>query len=200
MASESDICNLALAHLGSKPTVVSISPPEGGADASSAARFYPVARDVLLEMHAWRFATRRQDLALLSDTPPPGWAYTYALPACIRPVAVYPPGGRDDDPQDFLVETRADGAQVIYSNAAEATLKFVAQVSDSAKFSPLFTNALAWLLASYLSGPITKNSKVKEACYKMFMVEMAKATSSDANARQANPYTTQVPAAIAARA
>ena len=58
MASEVDICNLALGHLGDNATVSSISPPEGSAQAEHCARFYPIARDALLEMHNWNFAMR----------------------------------------------------------------------------------------------------------------------------------------------
>ena len=59
MSSEVAICNLALAHLGDSATVASIDPPEGSAQSEHCARFYPIARDALLEMHAWKFATRR---------------------------------------------------------------------------------------------------------------------------------------------
>lgn len=52
MASEVDICNLALARLGDNATVASIDPPEGSAQAEHCARFYAIARDSLLEMHA----------------------------------------------------------------------------------------------------------------------------------------------------
>ncbi|NBQ76422.1 MAG: hypothetical protein EBU14_13895, partial [Acetobacteraceae bacterium] len=59
MASEVDICNLALANLGDTATVASINPPEGSAQSEHCSRFYPIARDTLLEMHNWNFSTRR---------------------------------------------------------------------------------------------------------------------------------------------
>ena len=63
MASEVEICNLALSHLGDTATVASSDPPEGSAQAEHCARFYPIARDALLEMQNWKFATRRATLA-----------------------------------------------------------------------------------------------------------------------------------------
>ena len=45
MATEVDICNIALAHLGDDATIASLSPPEGSAQAEKAARFYPIARN-----------------------------------------------------------------------------------------------------------------------------------------------------------
>ena len=59
MASDVEICNLALSHLGDTATVASIDPPEGSAQAEHCARFYPIARDALLEKHDWSWATRR---------------------------------------------------------------------------------------------------------------------------------------------
>ena len=54
MASEVDICNLALGHLGDNATVASLNPPEGSVQAQHCARFYPIARDALLEMEIGR--------------------------------------------------------------------------------------------------------------------------------------------------
>ena len=79
MASEVDICNLALARLGDNATVASIDPPEGSAQAEHCARFYAVARDSLLEMHAWKFATRRVQLAKLT-VESWDWSFAYAEP------------------------------------------------------------------------------------------------------------------------
>lgn len=79
MPSKIDICNLALAHLGDEATYSSIAPPEGSAQAEHCARFYPVARDALLEAHAWTFATTRAR-SRRRRTRPAGWLYAYARP------------------------------------------------------------------------------------------------------------------------
>lgn len=80
MASEVDIANLALAHLGDAATVSSFDPPEGSAQAEHCAQFYPIARDELLEMHQWNFNTTRLALSPLSTPPPAAWQYAYGLP------------------------------------------------------------------------------------------------------------------------
>lgn len=96
MASDVDICNLALAHLGDEATVSSIDPPEGSAQAEHCARFYPMARDTVLEAHDWNFATTRGVLALVGSAWP-SWAFCYELPsACVRAISVLPPGALDD--------------------------------------------------------------------------------------------------------
>ena len=65
--SEVTICNLALSHLGDTAQVTSIKPPDGSVQAQLCANFYYQARNALLEMHAWGFATRRAVLAAVSD-------------------------------------------------------------------------------------------------------------------------------------
>ena len=154
MASEVDICNLALARLGDNATVASIDPPEGSAQAEHCARFYAIARDSLLEMHAWKFATRRVQLAKLT-VPSWDWSFAYAEPTgALKLLGVLSAtASNDDETQPYEAESDANGAAIILTNQEDASLRFVARVTDTTKFSPLFVDALAWLLASYLAGP-----------------------------------------------
>lgn len=191
MASEVDICNLALARLGDNATVASIDPPEGSAQAEHCARFYAVARDSLLEMHAWKFATRRVLLAQLA-TDTWGWAFAYAEPTgVLKLLAVLPASASNDaETQDFEPESDATGAAIILTNQESASLRFVARVTDTTKFSPLFVDALAWLLASYLAGPVLKGdagAKAAKSCYQSFLVAFSLAKTSDANQRKVRP-------------
>ncbi len=92
MASDVDIVNLALSRLGDDATVSSLDPPEGSAQAEHCAIFYPIARDSLLELHNWKFATKRIALAPVDLPDNAGWAYAYAEPAdCIQVISVIPP-------------------------------------------------------------------------------------------------------------
>lgn len=212
MASAIDISNLALAHLGDSANVAAISPPDGSAQSKHCARFYPIARDALLEMHTWSFAKRRASLSLLdldniSDGGelPESWGFGYAWPSdCLKPIAVLLPGATDDtDGEDFVTETLANGTKVIFTNAEDATLVYTKAITDTTKFSPLFVNALARLLASYLAGPIIKGvsgMQVSKAMMQMFMVEYGQAAAVDANAQQKNAYEDFTPSSIKARA
>ena len=209
MASVIDICNLALGHLGDTATISSISPPEGSAQAEHCARFYPIARDALLELHAWGFATKRVALASLGSGWPE-WQYCYALPSdALNVLAVLPPNATDDysvginysysqtgnplsgggiyQPQPFNCETLEDGTVVVYTNQADAVLRYTAYVEDTTVFSPLFVVTLSWLLASYLAGPVIKGeqgSAESKRCLLMSQQMLAKAAASDANQRR----------------
>lgn len=189
MATEVDIANMALAHLGDRATVSSLSPPEGSAQAEHAARFYPIARDTLLEMHPWKFATRRVALADASlVTPPPSsWAYSYTAPPHIAMLKVLAPDATEDGRGvNYVTEIGEDDAAVIYTNQVDAVLLYTAPVSDPARFSPMFANVLSYLLASYLAGPIIKGAegmKVADSFLQRSMALLGKAAESDANMR-----------------
>lgn len=201
MASAVDICNLALGHLGDDATVSSISPPEGSAQAEHCQRFYPVARDLALEAHEWGFATKRANLALLSESPPPGFTYVYQLPSdCRNPIDLVNPyaaadvphngvhwHGYGNEPIPYELETLSDGTQVIYTNLADAQLRYTKSVTDTTKFSAQFVDAVAWLLASYLAGPVIKGDtgmQVGQAMFKAYLVSLAQAKGNDANNRR----------------
>ena len=212
MASEVDICNLALAHLGDTATISSINPPEGSAQAQHCARFYPIARDGLLEGHFWNFAMKRATLAQVSNSWPE-WQFAYAVPAdCLNPISVLPPNANDDYassftptdtpywshnfapvlaagqyvPQPYTVEMDANGNQIILTNQEQAVLRYTRYVTDTTKFSPLFTMTLSHLLASFLAGPIIKGDAgiaVSQQQLKIAMSYQAQAEASDANQR-----------------
>ena len=206
MASVIDICNLALAHLGDTATVASIDPPEGSAQAEHCARFYPIARDALLEMHTWGFSTRRIQLAALGAGWPE-WTYCYAQPSdALNIIAVLPPDASDDYsaavggvpesagglyvPQPFSCELNETGASVIYTDQVDAVLRYTSIVTDPNKFSPLFVTALSWHLASMLAGPVIKgDAGAAEAkrCAQMAQAYLSKAVESDSSQRRIKP-------------
>jgi hypothetical protein len=210
MASDVSICNLALAHLGDEATVTSIDPPEGSQQAEHCARYYPIARNTVLESHAWKFATRRMALVELDDDPPGSWLYIYQYPnGCLTALSVLQDGATDDAAtEDFAVETQDDGNQVIYTNVEDAQLRYVALVEDAGKFPALVVNAIARLLASMLAGPVIKGTegmRVAGAQYQLYAGrdgnggELALAKQADSNARQSSKLKDFQPTSIAAR-
>jgi hypothetical protein len=217
VASAVDIANLALANLGDPATVSSLSPPDGSAQAQHCARFYPIARTSAIEQAAWDFASTRAYLALVSN-PWSMWRYAYAMPsnalsvisilpkeaisdyserACAPdgfiqwPAGYFPPSADSIyTPQPFSIET-FNGQLVILTDVCDAVARYTFDVSDTTKFSGLFTEALAWKLASMLAGPMIKgDAGAAQAvrCMQMFNVIKGQAESSDANQRQIKPH------------
>lgn len=193
MASVIDVCNLALSHLGDSAQVIAISPPDGTVQAAHCARFYPLARDAVLQAFPWSFAVRRSDLALVTNALGSDWRYAYALPSdCLRPLAALYPGlpavdlgagESDTGSYPHVIESAGDGSLVLYTNTPTAQLRYIGRVTDPTKFQPLVVLAIARLLASYLAGPILKGdtgAKVSLAQAKLFEAEFAAAAAADA--------------------
>lgn len=211
MAAVIDICNLALAYLGDTATVVEITPPEGSVQAEHCARFYPIARDSLLEMHTWDFATRRVKLAEYLPNVWPQWRHAYSQPTtALNLLAVLPPDAMDDYtvsppprpfngespaavsymPQPFACERNYKGDQIILTNQSDAILRYTGRVDDPNMFSPLFVTTLAYHLASMLAGPLLKGdagAAQAKACAQMVLVYLAKARESDSGQRRIRP-------------
>lgn len=199
MASAIDICNLALSHLGDIANVSDFN--EGSAQADHCRNFYPIARDLVLEAHSWDFATRRIAMAQPSTAPPSSWSYAYVLPSdCLRALAVLDINFDERTTQNFIIESQDDGTRVLYTNMVNATLRYTVKVTDTTKFTPLFQDTLAWLLASYLAGPITKGQEgiaAARAAYQTYTGQLERAKASNANQEQ-EPQR-HVPGSIAAR-
>lgn len=188
MASVVGICNLALSRLGDDANVTSVEPPEGSAQAQHCAHFYPMARDSLLELHDWKFAIRRTTPSKLAVSVG-SWAYAYALPSgTVRVLSVLPAGAASDaESQPYEIETADDGTPMVLTNVQAATLRYTTRDVDTVRFSPLFTDALATLLASYLAGPVLKGDAGKaeaRAQLQQFQVQLSAAKVSDANQRK----------------
>jgi hypothetical protein len=119
----------------------------------------------------------------------------------VKPIAVVCAGATDDaDSQPYTTETLSTGLVVIYTNVENAVLRYVARVTDTTKYTPLFVDALSWLLASYLAGPIIKGDsgvQAGRACFNTFTGQYQRAAGSDANMQRSSANF--VPSAIAAR-
>jgi hypothetical protein len=210
MASEVEICNLALAHLGDDATIASIDPPEGSAQAEHCQRFYPIARDNLLELHDWNFASTRAALAQITS-PTPSWRYAYVRPAnCLTVRAILAPESVDDyvhrfdqtgcefhpistgqyTPQAFAQETLQNGTEIILTNQEDAVARYTARVTDPTKFSSLFAMTLSWHLASLLAGPVIKGDVGRaeaKRCMGMVEVYLNRGITRDTNQQQVAP-------------
>jgi hypothetical protein len=189
VASEVDISNLAMSHIGQDASIVSIDPSDGSAEADHCARFYPIARDQLLEIHSWRFATTRATLSELALNPSSQWAHAYSLPnGCVRPLAVLLPEAIDDtEPQPYKIEVDSKGqSMILYTNAANAALKYIIRQTNTTMFSPLFVIALSYLLGAYTAGPITKDLKLKSGLEQIALARALDAMAKDADSELDN--------------
>lgn len=179
MASEVDICNRALSHIGASATISSLT--EQSEEAFHCNLLYADIRDAVLRAHPWGFATRHLALSDVG-TPPGNWAYRYAYPNdCIyaREILQTDTAG---DPIKFEVALGdAYNARVILTDEEDAVLIYTYKVTNTTIFDPLFTNALAWKIASEICMPLTRDQDRMKAAYQMYQGAIAEAQVFNTN-------------------
>jgi hypothetical protein len=194
MSTDVDICNLALAHIGDSALITSITGADNSTQATQCARFYPVARDQVLERHQWKFSLKYSTLASAGVTVPDAWSYAYTLPDnCIGAVDILRSGTTVAEDYrglplpftqrvPFSVEM-VGTTQVLYCNQAEVTLHYMEKVTDATKYPASVVSAISYLLASYLAGPIIKGKAamtLSQALRQQFEIAFYNAAAQDA--------------------
>jgi hypothetical protein len=176
MASDVQICNVALSLVGADAIVSSIDPPDGSAEAGHCARFYAIARLAMIELGDWSFAKTRTNLALVTNVSNV-WQFAYQRPAdCIKAKRILRPYSSTNGlslsdplgalypqvPSYFTAVDESSGApfeidgDVIRTNEQDAVLIYSRDVIDTTKFTSSFVLAFGYMLASYIAGPIVK--------------------------------------------
>ena len=92
--------------------------------------------------------------------------------------------------RSFQVEVNTDGDQIILTDQADAVLRYCSLVTEPNHFTPLFSMALSWHLASMLAGPILKGdvgSIEAKRCQQMMAAYLSKAEASDSSQRNIKP-------------
>ena len=89
---------------------------------------------------------------------------------------------------DFQIEV-INGQPAVVTNACDAIMRYSCNTVQPGQFSALFTEALAWKLASMLAGPLLKGdagAAESKRCLEMHAIYMKQAMVSDANQRHGN--------------
>ena len=192
MASEVEICNMALAHLGASPIV---SLDENRISAQRCKLFYPNCRNLTLRDHRWTFAQRRRALAsmALPDEYIGKYSYAYALPSdCLKshgviesPVLAIEPTTTVEQP--FEIARTATGEKIILANIQSAVLSYTMRVVDPTWFDDEFAAAVALKLASVLAVPLIKNKALGIRLENQYRISLLVGEASDANQQKPAP-------------
>lgn len=159
MASEVEICNIALQKLGADRINLLT---EDSVNARECNLAYAVIRDRELRKHSWTFAKKTVALAA-STTKPLGYARQFPLPSdWLRTVKILADPEDKHEMQDFALEGRN-----ILSDETVVYLKYIRRVEDPNEFDTLFidvlASALAYQLCEKLTQSNTKKDEAKEA-------------------------------------
>lgn len=162
-----DICNRALIKIGHSKLLTALTDTTREGILLNA--IYSDSRDYLLQAFTWNFATKRVALSATTD-PAFGYANAFQLPAdCLRAII--------DDEETNAVFRVENG--VLLSDASAINLIYIAQITDTASFSPMFKEALATYLAAEIAEAMTANTNQAGRLKKEFEDVFSKAKKAD---------------------
>jgi hypothetical protein len=180
ISSATDICNLALGHLG-EARITSLE--EDSVAARACALHYRMTRDQVLRSHRWNFAQTRAVLSRMDSGPAFGWSYQYELPAdCVRVLEVNDSEAGDVITDEYLIEGR-----VLLTNAGSVNLVYLRRIEDVSQFDMLFVDVLAVKLAMVLSETIrgtTAKSAELAQMYERVTAPLARRVDSNEGRRR----------------
>lgn len=184
MASKTEICNLALSHLGSGKEIANID-TEKSEEASACRRYFDTVRDATLREFAWPFAQKRVTLGLIETFTTGEWTYSYRYPSDCLNIHRILSGVRNDTHQSRSpYEILKDSAgRIIYSDEQNAECEYTERVSDPSFYPEDFTIALSFRLASYIAPRLAKGDPfgLRKSTMEMYNIEVSKAKASSLN-------------------
>lgn len=168
MASETDICNIALSNLGERPIAIRTDQNQRARACDN--RFNDV-RDLVLRSHVWNCALRREG-PMPSSATAPKWGYDYAYPIpaeMLRLISV------KENEYPFKIE-----GDNIVTNSTTLHILYIERVTDTTKYDALLIQAIALRLATEIAQDITGKTQLKEALMRKYREVMSEARSADA--------------------
>lgn len=176
-ATEVAICNSALIKLGVE-TITSLA--ENSRAALLCTQQYAKIRDKLLYSHPWNFAVKRAILVVTATEPVYEFAYQYTLPTdCLRVWETQ--YGAD---KDFY---QVEGGS-LYSNYSDVSIKYIAKITDTTKFSPTFDELLSLDIAIDLEYALVQSNSFKNTLLMERKEVLRDTRSFDAQENPSYPY------------
>lgn len=166
MASEVDICNMALNEVGEN-SIMDLS--EDSKAGRLCNQFYALTRDMITRSHPWNFAIKRVELAQLTEKPVFDYDFQFQLPAdCLRVQKT------DDKFDIFKIEGRK-----LLSNNGIVKIVYISRVEDTTQFDSLFIEALYLLIASKIVFNLSDNNGLSQTLFAKSEAKVKQAKSMD---------------------
>ena len=138
------------------------------------------------------WATRRVQLAELTDKPQ-GYSYAYRYPAsCVALRKLYN-AHFDNIPAytGYQIVSDKEG-RVIYTDVANVSAEYTADIEDTGLFDDQFVEALSWKLAGAIAFKLTGNAQLPGYCeeqYTALFLDAVANNEDEQNAEEKEPYT-----------
>lgn len=174
---KTDICNLALRHIGVRPVNNVETDPDVAATEMNA--IWDNAVQNVLRASEWNFAKKITPLALLADEEVIGWRFLYAYP---RDCAVFwkvdnPVTIRNNevDPKFELILSPVSNTPAIATDLEGAYGRYTAIVTDTTRWDSSFVDCLAWRLALDACPRLSTDSQDYQNCSRGFSMAISNA-------------------------
>ncbi len=167
LTSSISISSNALILLGDRPIS---SFEDGTSGATIASNLYENSYLSVLTNHRWRFATKKAQLARLTEVPLFGFQYAFQIPSdCIYVIA--------PDTENYEIY----GSQ-IHANDATMFLDYTYRV-DEDKLPPYFSKMLEFFLAAQFAIPLAGSIDKGTYYNKVYLDQLRKAKFADSTQR-----------------
>ncbi len=189
MASVVDVCNRALQKLGAE-RIISLTQNSVSARACNLA--YEPVRDAELRSHTWNFSIKRASLAADAAAPEYGFDYQYTLPSdCLRLLP------NDYNEGAYSSDWKVEGRKILTDEDAPLEIRYIARITDTTQYDPLFNEALSCKLAMEMCEELTQSNSKRELAYKEYTNTMRDARRM--NAFENNPAEQQTDGWVSTR-
>jgi hypothetical protein len=176
--SEVAICNMALTELGRGGQITSLD--ENNEAARACKLRYPYARDAVLRSYDWNFAAKRAELPANATAPAFEYANAFDLPAdCLLVREVF-----EGNAEKWVVE----GRQILTDMGAPIFIKYTSLITDTAKFDPLFVEALAARLAADICVRLSESVQRAQVLGQVYQAKLIEARRRDAQEGQPDQF------------
>lgn len=182
MASQTSICNQALAKLGAN-SIINID--QDSTEAQLCKTFYTDVLQSILEEYPWTFATKRYALPQSAETPPPPFAAQYLIPSNI--LAVVQASSNPDFSRINSTEWQVENGYIV-SDSGSMHIKAIIDVTDTRMFSAKFVRAFVVRLAAELSLPITQSREMHRQLMEEYGILLDRAISADGQQGRSRKY------------
>ena len=141
---------------------------------------YAETRDAVLRAYPWNFAISRQALSLLSASPAFEYVNQFTLPTspyCLRALSMY------GSTNPWKIEGRR-----LLTDDSTVNLVYIARITDTAEFDPLFVQAFQARLSAEMAYAITGNNTLRGEFIAEYEMKLREARALDAQEGLADSF------------
>lgn len=178
MPSLNEVANLALAMVGDER--VSRLDTDTSKAAQLCNEFLPQVRRECLVRHPWNFAMARASLPALATAPAFGWTAQYQVPDdCMKVFRL-----NATDPHEPWTR---EGDAILCNLPAPLGIRYIRDITDPGKWSPLFVRLVAATLAERLAVPLSASQEAAARIAEKLRDARADARTVDASEGTPDP-------------